>query len=163
MRPNFLTTFAMATDQSSKLGQGRNKTIICMYSSYQVKHRSFNTSFTSLCCIFLNRLSCFQVIQMNKLPLILNFVATADCNTGHILSLENLIEPLLGELKGAVIESWGEPSPGQDWNVVMWMSQQPGELHSEDAVLRLKMCISSVNPIGHSFSRLLLMKVDWLL
>ena len=36
MRPNFLTTFAMATDQSSKLGQGRNKTIICMYSSYQV-------------------------------------------------------------------------------------------------------------------------------
>lgn len=80
MRPNFLTTFAMATDQSSKLGQGRNKTIICMYSSY-------------------------QVIQMNKLPLILNFVATADCNTGHILSLEPLIEPLLGGLKGAVIES----------------------------------------------------------
>lgn len=80
MRPNFLTTFAMATDQSSKLGQGRNKTIICMYSSY-------------------------QVIQMNKLPLILNFIGTADCNTGHILSLEPLIEPLLDELRGAVIES----------------------------------------------------------
>lgn len=46
-----------------------------------------------------------QVIQMNKLPLILNFVGTTDCNTGHILSLEPLIEPLLGELKGAVIES----------------------------------------------------------
>lgn len=42
---------------------------------------------------------------MNKLPLILNFVGTADCNTGHILSLEPLIEPLLGELTGAVIES----------------------------------------------------------
>jgi len=36
MRPGFLTTFAMSTDQGSKLGLGKNKTIICMYSSYQV-------------------------------------------------------------------------------------------------------------------------------
>lgn len=36
MKPAFLSTFAMATDQSSKLGLGRNQHIICMYSNYQV-------------------------------------------------------------------------------------------------------------------------------
>ncbi|KAG4080074.1 hypothetical protein HA402_014514 [Bradysia odoriphaga] len=36
MKPSFLSTFTMATDQSSKLGLGRNQTIICMYSNYQV-------------------------------------------------------------------------------------------------------------------------------
>lgn len=36
MRPGFLSTFGMATDQASKLGLGRNKTVICMYSNYQV-------------------------------------------------------------------------------------------------------------------------------
>ncbi|XP_012134860.1 late endosomal/lysosomal adaptor, MAPK and MTOR activator 3 isoform X2 [Megachile rotundata] len=35
MRASFLSTFGMATDQGSKLGLGKNKTIICMYSSYQ--------------------------------------------------------------------------------------------------------------------------------
>ncbi|KOB65786.1 putative mitogen-activated protein kinase kinase 1 interacting protein 1 [Operophtera brumata] len=35
LRPNFISTFGMATDQASKLGLGRNKTIISMYSSYQ--------------------------------------------------------------------------------------------------------------------------------
>lgn len=37
LKPNFLSTFAMATDQGSKLGLGKNKTVICMYSNYQVK------------------------------------------------------------------------------------------------------------------------------
>lgn len=36
MRASFLSTFGMATDQASKLGLGKNKTIICTYSSYQV-------------------------------------------------------------------------------------------------------------------------------
>lgn len=36
MRASFLSTFGMATDQGSKLGLGKNNTIICMYSSYQV-------------------------------------------------------------------------------------------------------------------------------
>lgn len=40
MKPSFLSTFTMATDQSSKLGLGKNQTIICMYSNYQVT--SFN-------------------------------------------------------------------------------------------------------------------------
>lgn len=38
LKPNFLSTFAMATDQGSKLGLGKNKTVICMYSNYQVKY-----------------------------------------------------------------------------------------------------------------------------
>lgn len=36
MRTNFLSTFTMATEQGSKLGLRKNKSIICMYSSYQV-------------------------------------------------------------------------------------------------------------------------------
>lgn len=36
MRTTFLSTFGMASDQGSKLGLGKNKTIICVYSSYQV-------------------------------------------------------------------------------------------------------------------------------
>lgn len=35
-RPAFIATFAMATDQASKLGLGKNQSIICMYSNYQV-------------------------------------------------------------------------------------------------------------------------------
>lgn len=42
MKPAFLSTFTMATDQSSKLGLGRNQTIICMYSNYQVRDKSLN-------------------------------------------------------------------------------------------------------------------------
>ncbi|XP_053970615.1 ragulator complex protein LAMTOR3-A isoform X2 [Hylaeus volcanicus] len=80
MRASFLSTFGMATDQGSKLGLGKNKTIICMYSSY-------------------------QVVQMNKLPLVISFIASHDCNTGHILSLENKIDPILSNLKNAVVEA----------------------------------------------------------
>lgn len=80
LKPNFLSTFAMATDQGSKLGLGKNKTVICMYSNY-------------------------QVIQMNKLPLVVSFIATHNCNTGHVLSLENKIDPILSSLKNAVVEA----------------------------------------------------------
>lgn len=79
MRPTFLSTFGMATDQGSKLGLGKNKLLICMYSSY-------------------------QVIQINKLPLVLSFIATSESNTGHILNLENLIDPFLKDLKLVVTE-----------------------------------------------------------
>ncbi|XP_011302343.1 ragulator complex protein LAMTOR3-A [Fopius arisanus] len=80
MRASFLSTFGMATDQGSKLGLGKNKTIICMYSSY-------------------------QVVQMNKLPLVVSFIASHGCNTGHILSLESRIDPILSNLKNAVVEA----------------------------------------------------------
>uniref|UniRef100_A0A671PNS8 Ragulator complex protein LAMTOR3 n=1 Tax=Sinocyclocheilus anshuiensis TaxID=1608454 RepID=A0A671PNS8_9TELE len=36
LRPAFLSTFALATDQGSKLGLSKNKSIICYYNTYQV-------------------------------------------------------------------------------------------------------------------------------
>lgn len=47
----------------------------------------------------------FQVIQMNKLPLVVSFIASHNCNTGHILSLESKIDPILSSLKNAVVEA----------------------------------------------------------
>ncbi|KAJ8680676.1 hypothetical protein QAD02_016463 [Eretmocerus hayati] len=80
MRASFLSTFGMATDQGSKLGLGKNNTIICMYSSY-------------------------QVVQMNKLPLVISFIASHDCNTGQILDLEKKLDPVLSQLKSAVADA----------------------------------------------------------
>lgn len=37
LRPGFLSTFALATDQGSKLGLSKNKSIICYYNTYQVR------------------------------------------------------------------------------------------------------------------------------
>lgn len=51
LRPNFISTFGMATDQASKLGLGRNKTIISMYSSYQVRHVYFLLRLKLLLCL----------------------------------------------------------------------------------------------------------------
>ncbi|XP_046734081.1 ragulator complex protein LAMTOR3-A [Diprion similis] len=80
MRASFLSTFGMATDQGSKLDLGKNKTIISIYSSY-------------------------QVVQMNKLPLVISFIASNSCDTGHILSLESKIDPILQNLKNVVAEA----------------------------------------------------------
>lgn len=80
MKPAFLSTFSLAIDQGSKLGLGKTKTMICTYSQY-------------------------QVIQMNKLPLIISFIASDTCNTGHILALEQQIEPFLRNLILAVAEA----------------------------------------------------------
>lgn len=41
-KPTFLATFTMATDQASKLGLGKNQSIVCMYSNYQVRFRSIS-------------------------------------------------------------------------------------------------------------------------
>ncbi|XP_055919156.1 ragulator complex protein LAMTOR3 homolog [Eupeodes corollae] len=79
LMPSFIPTFTTASDQAGKLGLGRNKTIISMYSN-------------------------FQVVQMNKLPLILTFVGAENCNTGHILSLEKQIDTHLDDIKLAVTE-----------------------------------------------------------
>lgn len=35
-KPAFIATYTMATDQASKLGLGKNQSIVCMYSNYQV-------------------------------------------------------------------------------------------------------------------------------
>lgn len=80
LRPGFISTFGLAIDQGSKLGLGKTETLICSYSQY-------------------------QVIQMNKLPLIISFVASDSCNVGHILALEDQIDQLLNNLLPAIAES----------------------------------------------------------
>ncbi|KAJ9575193.1 hypothetical protein L9F63_025856 [Diploptera punctata] len=80
MRTSFLSTFGMATDQGGKLGLGKNKALVCIYSTY-------------------------QVVQINKLPLVLSFIGSVNCNTGQILLMEEQIEPLLSDLKVAVADS----------------------------------------------------------
>ncbi|XP_022904117.1 ragulator complex protein LAMTOR3 [Onthophagus taurus] len=79
-KPTFLSTFSLAVDQGRKFGLGKMKTLICSYSQY-------------------------QVIQMNKLPLIITFIASDSANTGHILSLEEQIEPVLSNLVYVVAEN----------------------------------------------------------
>ncbi|XP_051821202.1 ragulator complex protein LAMTOR3 isoform X1 [Antechinus flavipes] len=56
LRPGFLSTFALATDQGSKLGLSKNKSIICYYNTY-------------------------QVVQFNRLPLVVSFIASSSANT----------------------------------------------------------------------------------
>jgi len=46
-----------------------------------------------------------QVVQINKLPLVISFIGSVSCNTGQILLLEEHIEPLLSDLRMAVAES----------------------------------------------------------
>lgn len=77
MRPGFLSTFTLAVDQGSKLGIGKTQTLVSTYSQY-------------------------QIVQMNKLPLVVSFIASESSNTGHILSLEEHLDPILNELKVAV-------------------------------------------------------------
>lgn len=79
MRPNFISTFGLAVDQGSKLGLGKTSTLICVYSQY-------------------------QVIQMNKYPLIVTFIASDSCNTGHILAIQPQLDPVVSSLAVAVAE-----------------------------------------------------------
>ncbi|XP_014447141.1 ragulator complex protein LAMTOR3-like [Tupaia chinensis] len=68
--PGFLSTFALATDLGSKLGLSKNKSIICYYNTY-------------------------QVVQFNRLPLVVSFIASSNANTGLTVSLEkNLLHYL---------------------------------------------------------------------
>ncbi|KAL3270574.1 hypothetical protein HHI36_021111 [Cryptolaemus montrouzieri] len=79
-RFGFISTFGLAVDQGSKLGLGKTSTLICYYSQY-------------------------QVIQMNKSPLVLTFIASKKCNTGLIMALENQLEPIISELSMVVAET----------------------------------------------------------
>ncbi|XP_012886191.1 PREDICTED: ragulator complex protein LAMTOR3-like [Dipodomys ordii] len=73
LRPGFLSTFALAADQGSKLGLSKNKSIICYYNTY-------------------------QVVQFNHLPLMVSFITSSNANTGLIVSLEKELAPLLEKL-----------------------------------------------------------------
>ncbi|XP_044236373.2 ragulator complex protein LAMTOR3-like [Ursus americanus] len=77
LRPVFLSTFALATDQGSKLGLPKNKSIICYHNTY-------------------------QVVQFNHLPLVVSFIASNNTNTGLIVSLERELALLFEELRQTV-------------------------------------------------------------
>ncbi|XP_046956263.1 ragulator complex protein LAMTOR3-like [Lynx rufus] len=80
LRPGFFSTFALATDQGSKLGLSKNKSIICYYNAY-------------------------QVVQFNHLPLVVSFTTTRNANTGFIVSLAKELAPLFDELRQVVVAS----------------------------------------------------------
>lgn len=80
MRPNFISTFGLAVDQGGKLGLGKTETLICSYSQY-------------------------QVIQLNKMPLIVTFITSNSCNTGQVLALENQLSSLITSFMLVVAES----------------------------------------------------------
>ncbi|KAK6493274.1 ragulator complex protein LAMTOR3-like [Huso huso] len=77
LRPGFLSTFALATDQGSKLGLSKNKSIICYYNTY-------------------------QIVQFNRLPLVISFIASSSANTGLIINLEKDLVLLFEELRQVV-------------------------------------------------------------
>ncbi|XP_063697049.1 ragulator complex protein LAMTOR3 homolog [Culicoides brevitarsis] len=77
-KPSQLSIFTQCSEQAGKLHLGKNKSIICMYSNY-------------------------QIIHFNKLPsLIVTFVGSENFNTGYVLSLEEQIDKYLDDLRVAV-------------------------------------------------------------
>ncbi|XP_066932647.1 ragulator complex protein LAMTOR3-like [Clytia hemisphaerica] len=76
-RGSFLSTFATATEQASKLGLSKNKRMICVYES-------------------------FQVVMFNYLPLVVTIITSTNANTGLVLDLERDISPVLDKLKSHV-------------------------------------------------------------
>merc|ERR1712168_997987 len=77
LKPRFLSTFGIATEQASKLGLQSNKSLVTIYNN-------------------------FQVIFLNKLPLIVTMISSADSNVGMILALEDELEDILGVIKTAL-------------------------------------------------------------
>lgn len=75
LRLAFLSNFGNATEQASKLGMGRNNKIISIYQRY-------------------------QVIQFNKLPVVVTLIAKKDANTGYLLTtLDDLLNPLVTAIR----------------------------------------------------------------
>ncbi|KAK7113125.1 ragulator complex protein LAMTOR3-B-like [Littorina saxatilis] len=73
LRPAYLSTFSHMTDQASKMGIGNNQSIIAFYDN-------------------------LQVVQMNKHPLTVTFIAETESITGEILNLELDLQDILAEL-----------------------------------------------------------------
>lgn len=77
LRHNFLGTFGLAANQASKLGMNTNESIICLYENY-------------------------QVVQINKSPLLLTFIASSSTNTGMLLNLDKGIQEVLQDLQRVI-------------------------------------------------------------
>ncbi|XP_042557727.1 ragulator complex protein LAMTOR3 isoform X1 [Dipodomys spectabilis] len=92
LRPGFLSTFALATDQGSKLGLSKNKSIICYYNTY-------------------------QVVQFNRLPLVVSFIASSNANTEEDLyyleqrTLRNITFTLVNLEEGLIVSLEKELAP----------------------------------------------------
>lgn len=74
LRAAYLSTFGHMSDQASKIGMGNNLAIISIYDN-------------------------LQVVQVNKNPLMVTFIADSESNTGEILNLELDLQDVLNDLK----------------------------------------------------------------
>jgi len=77
MKPTFLATSTITSDQATKLGMGRCNSIYCLYDNNQVVH-------------------------FNKYPLVITLIATNDANMGMLLALEDQFDNFLNDLKRLV-------------------------------------------------------------
>ncbi|XP_067671056.1 ragulator complex protein LAMTOR3-B-like [Haliotis asinina] len=77
MRPNFLCAFGLMTEQAGKIGLSQNISVVSMYEHY-------------------------QVVQLNKQPLLVSMIAKSDANTGDILNLENELSDVLNEVSKVI-------------------------------------------------------------
>ena len=77
LKPPFLGTFSIASEQASKLGLGKNRAIISYYSTH-------------------------QVVQFCHFPLVVTFIAGGSANTGMIYLVEESLRDAVGDLKAAV-------------------------------------------------------------
>ena len=77
LKPPFLGTFSIASEQASKLGLGKNKAIISYYTTH-------------------------QVVQFCHFPLVVTFIAKSNANTGMIYLVEESLHDAIGDLKAAV-------------------------------------------------------------
>ncbi|XP_048248111.1 ragulator complex protein LAMTOR3-B-like [Haliotis rufescens] len=77
MRPNFLCAFGLMTEQAGKIGLSQNTSVVSMYEHY-------------------------QVVQLNKQPLLVSMIARSDANTGDILNLENELSDVLIEVSKVI-------------------------------------------------------------
>ncbi|ESO85831.1 hypothetical protein LOTGIDRAFT_221281 [Lottia gigantea] len=76
-RHQFLSVFGSMSDQASKLGLGTNQRIISLYDNY-------------------------QVVQINKQPLLVTMVGSSEANTGEILNLEKDLDMLFKDLSTVI-------------------------------------------------------------
>lgn len=96
-KQSYLATFAVANEQASKMLLGKNKSIICMYKSSVVRSNLI-AKWKFVIILYL------KIVQMNKNPLLITFVGSDNCNTGHIMSLEDELDKYLEDYKLAVVE-----------------------------------------------------------
>lgn len=78
-RPPFLSTLAMGSEQQAKLALGHAKSLICLYENY-------------------------QVVVLNKSPMLVSLIATEAANTGELLDMDRLMAPLLDALLPALLQ-----------------------------------------------------------